>query len=231
MAMAEINEQIHEIDHNPFGIEIAGVDENGNFVVDIEFIIDAAEDMIKYVNGDEDLDLYNPSLDYGHLFEQLETEWQIHVVNYIMNNHLDEVQDLISDDDITRSDIERNIDEILENIEDLDDLKTAFRMAEEDGSRSEVEGNIVKKVNSFIEDNCDALHLLMNKPLFSVIDGESTVPIKDNDVMAFVESIEDFELDTMDVDIDLGVMDYEHLEEQLKEHIGEAIGYPEQSDE
>ena len=170
---------------------------DGNFVVDIEFIIDAAEDMIKYINGDEDLDLYNPSVDYRDLFDQLEPEWQIHVTEYIMNNHLDEVQELLDDDDeITRNDIERNIDEILENIDELDELKSAFRMAEEDGSRSEVEGNIVKNISSFIEDNCDKLHLSMNKPLFSLIDGESVVPIQGNDVMAFVESIEDFELDS-----------------------------------
>lgn len=238
MAMAEINEQIHEIDHNPFGIEIAGVDENGNFVVDIEFIIDAAEDMIKYVNGDEFLDIDNPAIDYEDLFDELDSEWQTHVIDYIMSNYIDEVREVLINDDeffedgeITTRDIENNLNEILRDIDELDELRMAFVMGEEDATRSEVESNIVKDITTFISDQCDALHLSMNKPLFSLIDGESTVPIKDNDVMAFVESIEDFELDTMDVDIDLGVMDYEHLEEQLKEHIGEAIGYPEQSDE
>lgn len=231
MAMAEINNQIHELDHNPYGIEISGVDGDGNFVVDIEFILEATESMSKYIDGEEHLDIYNPSLDYEYLFEHLEPEWQIHVVDYIRDNHLDEVQEILDDDEVSREDIENNLNEILENIDELDELKSAFRMAEEDGTRSEVEGNIAKSVSSFIEENCDKLHLSMNKPLFSLIDGDSTVPIKDNDVVSFVESIEEFELDRMDVDIDLGVMDYDHLEEQLKEHIGEAIGYPENSDE
>lgn len=233
MAMAQINDAIHDMDiNNEHDLEISGIDDKGNFVVDIEFIVDATEELLKYINGDEHLDIYNPSVDYRNLFDDLDAEWQNHVTSYIMDNHLGEVEELLDDDEITRSDIERNIDDILENIEDLDDLKSAFNMADEDGSRSGAESNIMSTIMSFIEEHCQELQLSIHKPLFEMIDKNAyTATLSLDDAVSFAESIEDFELGNIDSGIDLGVMDYDYLKTVLKDHIGEAIGRPRSDEE
>ena len=238
MVVASVNEQIHDLYEQDTGLsaqeldlELSGVDENGNFVVDCEWIIDKLENSIKYINGDEHLEFFNSSPDYDNLLDELDTEMQIRIADHLIENYTDEISELLyldDDETLTRSVILNNFDEIMEG--DIDDeMRMAFRLAEEDAMRSYAEGQLVKDINSYIRDQLGSLNLEYDGKFFNMIDTRNySVPIAHNNVVEFFEALKDFELEEPDIEIDEGI-DHDHLPEALSDRLSEL--FPEKDDE
>ena len=144
-----------------------------------------------------------------------------------MDNHLEEVKDLLDDDDITRNDIERYMDSILHEIEGLDDVKDACDRAYRDAETSGIEKDIMENIMSYVREQCEELHLNLNKSLFDLIDGDNhSVPIITGRIGDFMNSVDDLELEDYDHDIIGDGFDYEYFPTALKEHLSEVIGKP-----
>lgn len=225
MVVATVNEQLHELEDNRHDIEISGIDDDGMFVVDVEFIIDETESLTKYLNGDDDLDINIDYIDYDDIFDSLDTEWQIHLVDYLLSNYRSEIEEILDDEDITRNDVERGLNEIME-ADLIDDTKEAFNNAYRDATESYVMGQITEQVLYYINDQARELNLAMSKTLFDLIDGDPSLPIDGNDMAAFFESVEDFELENFDDSIDFDGTDNDYMVSILKEQLKDIIGEP-----
>lgn len=229
-AIKELNELIDYVEDNSYSsdydITVTGYD-GTDFLVDIEFILNEAEEHIKYFNGDEVIETFSSIDDYDLILHELDVEMLNHLTSYIMKNHLEEIKELLDEDDITRNDIESNIDIILNDIEGLDDVKDACNMAFRDAETSGIEKEIMDNIMSYVREQCEGFHLKLNKPLFELIDGDnSSVPIMTSQIGDFMNSVVDFELEDYDYDIYGDGFDDGYFPTALKEHLIDVIGKP-----
>jgi len=203
-----------EIEHD---IQLSGV-KNDSFVVDVEFMIDSMEPALKYFTGDEFLDIEPSSIkdiDIDFIFKNLKSGIQHDIISFIdrlINDDEDVKEELYDIMGLDVDDEEHDLDDIRSNIEDIikdsndstiEEIADTFARAEADGESSGTQGEMLNDVKSHIDTIAGELYLVSPENVFELIDNSPVLPIKNNDVVGYVENIlsgdpelEDFKMDS-----------------------------------
>lgn len=222
---------------------------NDSFVVDVEFMIDSMEPILKYFTGDEFLDIEPSSIkdiDIDFIFKNLKSGIQHDIISFIdrlINDDEDVKEELYDIMGLDVDDEEHDLDDIRSNIEDIikdsndstiEEIADTFARGEADGESSGIQGEMLNDIKSHIDTIAGELYLVSPENVFELIDNSPVLPIKNNDVVGYVENIlsgdpelENFEMDSR------GYSGYDHVPvlDYIHDYIYEIDGMERNKDE
>lgn len=193
---------------------------------------DVIEEMpyIGYIRGEDHVDVHiEEDIDYDNYLSELSEENYDKVVQYLIDNHGDDIKELAEEDDEEYGElyIRENINRIIEelSVDAISDaVSTAVRYAFESGTTSE----IYEAIESALNDIYYELDISNGKTVHELLDGDCEQEILPEDFEKFIENI--IRLETIDVtdyfneprygfhSFDSDYFKNEALIEQLKEH-------------
>ena len=185
-------------DETTYDFDIRLEHSGDSLYLDLSYVIDNMP-YIGYITGENNLDIYvDEIIDYDNYLTELSDENYDKVVQYLINNHGDDIKELAENDDEEYGElyIRENINRIIEelSIDAISDaVSTAVRYAVESGTQGEIYNAVV----SALRDIYYELDISNGKELHELLDDSGEQEILPADFEKFIENI--IRLETIDI--------------------------------